>query len=262
MRRQQDSTARAISPGQSDMTERNIGPYTWPRNVSHEPRLTIGAVVEVLRQEFPATTVSKVRFLEDQGLVKPTRTAAGYRKYSSADIDRLRFVLTQQRDSYAPLKVIQERLASLDAGHDVETPKPARLISSDGEPVVAKKQTTLSARELGEVTGASVEQLNQYAKLGLITPDLSGYFSSQCVPIVQTILQLSDAGIQPRSLRTVATSALRLSDLVDQVVASRHLRGRPGEKERSRAQAADLTDLVGKLHKDILRRAVESLYED
>lgn len=261
MRQQRNSASKAPAVP-SPTAEHEIGPYTWPRNISREPRLAIGAVVELLRQEFPATTVSKIRFLEEQGLVKPTRTAAGYRKYSSADLDRLRFVLAQQRDSYAPLKVIQERLDALDAGHDVESPKPARLVSSDGQPVIAQKKTTISARELSEVTGASIDQLNQYTKLGLISPDLAGYFSTQYVQIVQSILQLSNAGIHPRSIRAVATSALRLSDLIEQVVSSRHSRTRPGETERSRAQAADLTDLIGRLHQDILRRSVESLYEE
>ena len=82
---------------QRKVTEETIEP--WPRGISREPELSIGQLVERLKGEFPAITQSKVRFLEDKGLVVPARTLAGYRKYSRADIERLRYVLASQRDS-------------------------------------------------------------------------------------------------------------------------------------------------------------------
>ena len=100
-----------------------IGP--WPRGVDRAPSLSIGQVVSELKAEFPAISLSKVRFLEEQGLVSPARSGSGYRKYSRADIERLRFVLSAQRDSFTPLKVIGDQLRALDAGHEAELARHA-----------------------------------------------------------------------------------------------------------------------------------------
>ena len=98
----------------------------WPCGISREPELSIGQLVERLKAEFPAITQSKVRFLEDKGLVVPARTSAGYRKYSQADLERLRYVLASQRDSYSPLDVIRDQLRALDAGHEVSRRRAAQ----------------------------------------------------------------------------------------------------------------------------------------
>src|SRR5437762_13610049 len=96
----------------------------WHRADDGSPErglMSIGEVLAHLRADFPDTTISKLRFLETEGLVEPSRTAAGYRKYSSADVARLRYVLTAQRDHYLPLRVIREHLAAIDRG---ERPAP------------------------------------------------------------------------------------------------------------------------------------------
>ena len=82
----------------------------------HTPRLTIGEVLAVLRDDFPDVTISKIRYLESEDLVHPQRTASGYRKFSRADVSRLRYVLTAQRDHYLPLRVIKDHLDALDRG--------------------------------------------------------------------------------------------------------------------------------------------------
>ena len=89
---------------------------SWPHDVDHSPGLSIGRVVDALKAEFPAISLSKVRYLESEGLVSPARTGSGYRKYSAADVERLRYVLTEQRDSFTPLSVIRGQLDALDAG--------------------------------------------------------------------------------------------------------------------------------------------------
>ena len=93
------------------------GVSSWPHDADHSPELSIGRVVEELAEEFPAISLSKVRYLESEGLVNPARTGAGYRKYSAADVERLRYVLAEQRDSFTPLSVIRSQLDALDAGH-------------------------------------------------------------------------------------------------------------------------------------------------
>src|SRR4051794_28328696 len=127
----------------------------WPRGISRRASMRISDVLASLQIEFPAVTTSKLRFLEEQGLVEPVRTAAGYRQYSPADIERLRFVLRQQRDRYMPLKVIGDRLAALDAGEEDEPAPRARLATRDGVREVPGTRWTIDvlARESGVDVG-------------------------------------------------------------------------------------------------------------
>ena len=103
---------------------------SWPHDADHSPELSIGRVVDALKDEFPAISLSKVRYLESEGLVSPARTGSGYRKYSAADVERLRYVLTEQRDSFTPLSVIRAQLAALDAGCVQAVSTIARLESA------------------------------------------------------------------------------------------------------------------------------------
>ena len=246
----------------SQAKDKDLGPGTWPRGVDRTPRHSIGAVVSILREEFPATSVSKVRFLEDQGLVKPFRTATGYRKYSAADIDRIRFILLQQRDSYAPLKAIHEHLVSLDGGHDVVPEPTARLVASGGDILDIPKDQDITLRSLRDLTGTSSEFIEECVNVGLIHPDLGGHFSAISVKIVALASTLASAGIEPRLLRTVRTSAERCADLAERVIMSRDSRNRPGDRERNRAQAHDLAETIGDLHEQLLRAAIYAIIGD
>ncbi|WP_324277702.1 MerR family transcriptional regulator [Blastococcus brunescens] len=91
----------------------------------HTPRLTIGEVLAVLRDDFPDVTISKIRYLESEDLVHPQRTPSGYRKFSRADVSRLRYVLAAQRDQYLPLRVIKDHLEALDRGSRCPRPSAA-----------------------------------------------------------------------------------------------------------------------------------------
>ena len=122
--------AHATAPEPAD------GPEPWPQGISRRATMRISDVLRALRAEFPHVSHSKLRFLEEQGLIEPVRTASGYRQYSPADVERLRFVLVEQRDRYLPLKVIKDRLAALDAGTDAETLAP-RLAPPAGDPRAA-----------------------------------------------------------------------------------------------------------------------------
>ena len=171
------NAARAFEPVDDEAPPgRGAGP--WPQGASRAPSFSIGRVVESLRSEFPAVTLSKIRFLEDQGLVRPARTGAGYRKYSEADVERIRFVLTEQRDSFTPLRVIGEKLAALDAGHDPGPSRKAQVVASEGRVVSTQGRRFIPASDLCDLTGVDVDTVTRYARLGLITPDLAGYFPS------------------------------------------------------------------------------------
>ena len=233
----------------------------WPRGVPRAPTHSIGQVVEALRGEFPAITVSKIRFLEDQGLIRPVRSGSGYRKYSRADVERIRFILMRQRDSYAPLRVIGDQLRALDAGHDVDAdPAPAaRVVTSEGHVVVPPNRASLPARDLADLTGVSIETLERYVGLGLITPDMAGYFPARTVQVVSLVVALEAHGVEARVLRSVRTGAERSADLVDQAVSSQRARSRSGDLERARARTLELGELMAHLHTEMLRVSVAQL---
>lgn len=228
----------------------------WPAGVSRAGTMTIGAVLAILKAEFPAVSVSKLRFLEDQGLVSPTRTGAGYRKYSQADIERLRYTLTQQRDHYLPLKVIREQLEDLDAGGEPSAPTHARVIASDGKIVMPVHGARVTARELTELTGASAADVEEIANAGLIVPDGRGRYAPQCVGVVQLVARLKKHGITARHLRSMRSNAEYVAGLVEQVVSPARSQHAAIARERSLAEAAEIGETASELYGELLRIAI------
>ncbi|WP_315096522.1 MerR family transcriptional regulator [uncultured Cellulomonas sp.] len=229
----------------------------WPRGISRRASMRISDVLAALQIEFPAVTTSKLRFLEEQGLVEPVRTAAGYRQYSPADIERLRFVLRQQRDRYMPLKVIGDRLAALDAGAEDEPAPRARLATRDGVRETAGTRLTLEslARESG-VDAAFVEEL---VAAGVLRAHRTGSFDLWAREVVVAASALAEHGIDARHLRQFRTSADRQADLVEQVVAP--WRGQRSASSRARAGtlAAEVGELCTQMHTALVRAAVADL---
>ena len=213
--------------------------------------MRIGELVGRLSAEFPALSISKVRYLEGEGLIRPHRVGNGYRRYSQADLERLRFTLTAQRDEYLPLSVIRERLAELDAGGAAPSPV-ARVVASHGR-LVDDGPMILS--QLLERTGASEEQVKELIAIGVVTPDAHGVFDARSVRTVRVALEVHELGVPLRNLRAVRTAADREADTIDQAV--RHKRRRSlacGEDA-----AACLVARVDELHGLLLRRAVDAL---
>jgi DNA-binding transcriptional MerR regulator len=233
-------------------------PLSWPRDVSHEPRMTIGQVTEQVKAEFPALTVSKIRFLETEGLISPYRNSTGYRKYSAADVERLRYILTEQRDSYRPLRVIRDQLRALDAGHEVERVPTARVVTDHGHTRLPSSDH-ISVRQLCDLTGTSKEDIEEFTKLGLLSPDLGGYFPTRSIRVVQYILELRSKGIDPRNLRGVRLAAERHADIVDHAVAPIRGRSRSGDVEKARARSQEFAEVTADLHREFLRLAVDRL---
>ncbi|WP_416220873.1 MerR family transcriptional regulator [Cellulomonas sp. S1-8] len=218
--------------------------------------MRISDVLAALRIEFPAVTTSKLRFLEEQGLVSPVRTQAGYRQYSPADVERLRFVLRQQRDRYMPLKVIGERLAALDAGQDEEVPTRARLATRDG---VAPSPDRLTAERLAQEAGVELELVTELVRQGVLRPGPRGVFDPWAREVVTVAAALADHGIDARHLRAFRAAADRQTDLVDQVVAP--WRGQRSVSARARAGtlAAEVGELCARMHAALVRSSVHDL---
>ena len=148
----------------------------------------IGQVLAELRPEFPDISPSKIRFLEAEGLIQPARAESGYRRIAVADIERLRFILTAQRDEYLPLRVIMERLDALDAD-EVGGPPPVAMTRS----------------ELLEATGADEEILAELEDYGLVRR--ARLYGTEAVSVVRAAVAVREYGIQPRHLRAVKAAA-------------------------------------------------------
>lgn len=240
-------------------TGSEIPQQSWPQEISHEPSMSIGQLVELVKEEFPALSVSKVRYLEEQGLLFPVRTPTGYRRYSLADAARLRFVLVAQRDKYLPLQVIAQQLADLDAGRAVQATQPtspARMVSSHGQLLLPQPGSTITARELMDLTAASRTLLDDMVKYHLISPDAGGKFPADAVSIVERVMALGRNGIEPRNLRSVKNQALRIAELIDQVVSPERFSRHAISRERGEARATELAEILVSLQTDMIREAV------
>ncbi len=220
--------------------------------------MRISDVLADLGTDFPTLTPSKLRFLEEQGLVEPRRTAGGYRQYSPADVERLRFVLRQQRDRYLPLKVIGEQLAALDAGQSDE-PLTPRLATSDGERTgsVAPGRTTAAA--LAAEAGVDVALVEQLVEAGVLTMSGSGHVDAWAREVVVLAAALAEHGVEPRHLRSFRLAADRQVSVVEQIVAP--LRGQKAVAAQAHAAtvAAEVGELCGRLHTALVRSGVADL---
>jgi DNA-binding transcriptional MerR regulator len=226
----------------------------------HTPRLTIGEVLTVLRDDFPDVTISKIRYLESEDLVHPQRTPSGYRKFSRADVSRLRYVLTAQRDHYLPLRVIKEHLEALDRGE----PLPAGAASAGAVPSPAHGDDDggvppLTPEQFARAAGLEPEQLADCVQFGLLATDADGRHPAGDLPVARAAAGLARHGIEPRHLRVYRTGVEREAGLVEQLVAP-VLRAR-SEEARTRAteKLRDLAALSAQLHTALLEARLREL---
>ncbi len=215
--------------------------------------LSIGEVLSKLRGEFPDVTISKIRFLETEGLLEPARTPSGYRKFTTNDLERLRYVLAAQRDQYLPLRVIKENLDALDRGLQPSSngskATPPRIATVNGEApaFVTDKNLKLNRSELLEASNITEKQLTELESYGLIT--IKGrYYDGDALAVARVVSELSAFGIEGRHLRSYKTSADREVGLIEQVVAP--LLKQRGSEATARAEEVqrELASLSIRLH--------------
>lgn len=226
----------------------------WPHGVPTEPTMRISDVLADLGADFPTVTPSKLRFLEEQGLVEPRRTAGGYRQYSRADVERLRYVLRQQRDRYLPLKVIGEQLAALDAGQEEEALTPRLVPDADLAPA---GRTTVAG--LAERTGVPEAFVEELVTAGVLTPSRTGHLDDWAAEVVTLAAELAGHGVDARHLRAFRLAADRQVGVVEQVVAP--LRGQRAVAAQAHAAsvAGEMGELCSRLHTAFVRSGVASL---
>ncbi len=218
---------------------------------------SIGDVLKSLKEEFPDVSISKIRFLESEGLIEPERTASGYRKFSANDIARLRFILRLQRDQFLPLKVIRKRLEQFDPLELEPSPNGDRdeKTAEREEPEwTAGSGLSLSFDELVSSSGLDELQIRELEEFGLIDSHSAGdhiYYDEDDLVMARIARDFGKYGIEPRHLKMYRAFADREAGLFEQVVVPR------GKTEGSRAVVQSLTEL-GKLSKrmrDVLLRA-------
>lgn len=237
------------------------------RRGAPEPSMSIGEVLNTLRPEFPDVTISKIRFLEEQGLVEPERTASGYRKFTHADVERLRFVLSRQRDHYLPLRVIKEHLDAIDRGLEPEPlpggPQRTPRLVDDAVPSpdafrLADPDLRLSRRELLRASGVEESLLAALESHALITPRATtGQYDGEAVVIARTAAELAAFGIEPRHLRAFRTAADREAGLVEQVVAPLRRQRDTEAAARAEETTREVAAACLRLHAALVKAALE-----
>jgi len=255
--------------------------------------MSIGAVLDLLRPDFPDVTISKIRFLESEGLVTPQRSPSGYRRFTAYDSARLRFILTAQRDQYLLLKVIKAQLDSQPdgalPGRDSLYPVP-RLVGVDeprrpaadaasapfaspgvspgvspggavtggtGSPVPVR----LSREDLRERSGVGEELLTALRKAGVITTGPGGFFDEHSVVIAQCAAALAEYGVEPRHLRAFRSAADRQSDLIAQIAGPVGKAGTTGARDRADDLAREVAALAISLHTSLIKSAVRNVLD-
>ena len=192
--------------------------------------LGIGEVLVELRSDFPDISVSKIRFLEAEGLISPARSPSGYRRFAPADIDQLRFILTAQRDQYLPLRVIKERL-------DDRATRAGR----------AARPEMVSRRELLDASGIDEQQLAELEEYGLIRRS-GRLYGQDALDVASTVAELASYGVQARHLRAVTTAAERDVALIEQVVAPTLRQRSPRARDEAARTAGQIAQLLIRLH--------------
>jgi DNA-binding transcriptional MerR regulator len=222
-------------------------------NASHaRPYLGIGEVLASLRTDFPDISVSKIRFLESEGLIAPARSPSGYRKFAVADVERLRYILTAQRDQYLPLRVIKERLV------------PAAADSADGDQSGERtpagsdrggRGARLTRRELLEAAGIDEENLAELEDFGLVRREGRQY-GPDALEIARTVAALAAYGVQARHLRAVRAAAERETSLIEQVIAPTLRQRNPAARENAGRTARQIAALSLRLHRALIEAAL------
>jgi len=199
----------------------------------------IGEVLAQLRGEFPDVSVSKIRFLESEGLIQPARSPSGYRRFGPGDVERLRYILTSQRDHYLPLRVIKDRLEAA-----AERSGPRGLAGETARP---SGRLLLSRRELLDAVGIEEPYLTELEDYGLVRRSGRQY-GPDALNAARVIVALGRYGVQARHLRVVRASAERETSLIEQVVAPMLQQRSAGSRDRAGQMAREIAALSLQLH--------------
>jgi DNA-binding transcriptional MerR regulator len=226
---------------------------------------SIGQVLATLKSDFPDISISKIRFLEAEGLIHPERAPSGYRRYSDADVERLRYVLSVQRTHYLPLKVIREHLAQMDKG---QPPPPVEGLDSPSAPkppappppaapstpaAASRQHVRLTRQELLDASGLTESALSELERTQIVLPRRgTNHYGREALTLAIAAQRLSEYGIDGRHLRAFKMSADREVGLVEQAIAPYVRRAGAGKDV-----AGEVTQLVISFHAALVRLAMD-----
>ncbi len=253
--------------------------------------MSIGSVLDLLRPDFPDITISKIRFLESEGLIRPERTPSGYRRFSVADVERLKFVLTAQRDQYLPLKVIKEQLEAIDRGAATlgvreararadgagvdgsgRAPESGRAVGAPGTPrrlgVVPGEvspdelrldhEMRVTRADLLDQAGIDEKFLTELIRAGLITPGAAGFFDAEAVTLARTARAMSEFGLEARHLRAFKLAADREAAMIAQIAAPIAKSRDADARARAEETVRELAALSLTLHTSLVKTSVRA----
>jgi DNA-binding transcriptional MerR regulator len=216
--------------------------------------ISIGEVLTLLKKDFPDVTISKIRFLESEGLVTPERTTSGYRRFNEHDIQQLRAVLTLQRDQYLPLKVIRDHIG--DGLPDPDAPPRAPIAGTGLRPEDFRPgagRVRMTREELADASGLPEAFVAQLEGIGLVWATPAGHYDEDALAVANVVARLSAFGVEARHLRSFRVVADRETGLVEQIATPysqpRDRDGRAREQETIR----ELASLFVQLHAALLR---------
>jgi DNA-binding transcriptional MerR regulator len=229
--------------------------------------LSIGEVLEAIKVDFPDVSISKIRFLESEGLINPERTGSGYRKFYDPDVARLRYILSLQKEQFLPLRVIRERLAEADASGSIPAIEPAGGGSATSVPAKANgsakapRITTdvqLDRTGLSEASGLSDDELQGLEDFGLIAAD--DFYDGNDLAVAKAARRLLDYGLEPRHLRMYRQWADREASFFEQIVAPMARRKDPSSQMKAAQSSQDLIGLSQQIRDAMLRTSMKQLF--
>ena len=215
---------------------------------------TIGEVLNQVRSEFDDISISKIRFLEAEGLIVPSRTKSGYRKFSSSDVDKLRYILRMQRDHYLPLKVIKEHIDAIDRGlkpeiEEIDKPKVPSALVDLNQLGIKKSNIRVTREELITNTSISDQDLKESEDYGLIKVLADKrHYDDIAVKTARVIAALSGFGLEPRHLKFLKSGSDRESSLIKQVASPMSRSKRPDAGEQALEMMREISNLTNQLH--------------
>ena len=227
--------------------------------------LSIGEVLEAVRSDFPDISISKIRFLETEGLISPERTKSGYRKFYEPDVERLRYILALQRDHFLPLKVIKDRLAS-----GVTTPEAAPSTPATPEAAPVKKRSGAAApesltgvqmnrAELRKASGLAEQELASLEDFGILTGH-DGVYDENDLLVAKAAKGFFAHGVEARHLRMYKQAVDRETAFIEQIISPVAHRKDPDATKRAGETAHELADLSRTMREAMLRASVQSLF--
>lgn len=225
-------------------------------------RHTIGEAINLLKDDFPEVTVSKLRFLEGQGLIDPSRTASGYREFTAEDLERIRYILRQQRDHYLPLKVIKAKLTAWERGEDPVTELPEGPLP---ETYFASSGVSMTRDELARASGLSVEQIGALVEHGLLVPmELGGgkeAFVDGALVVARAARRLLAYGLEPRHLRSFRLAAQREVDILRGLAEPLVRHPNPENRRRAAVILAETAQAARELQETVVRTLLRDVLE-